>query len=176
MSLAELIERTSGWFCHQLPERSFGGPVHFFCARCSGLYAGWIFVTFARLAIRPLLRSSARLQGVGAMGVLMGGMDALFPDVIWSSTNASRFATALLAGMGMSLCAHTLIGTPGTRRVLGFSLMAIALGAGALALAATPHAWFLDAVAPLGLATALVVAALVIRARTAAFTVIRRNP
>ncbi len=89
--------------CHQIPSRSFAAAGHPFavCARCFGVYAGFL----AGAAAYPLIRrprSEAKPPSLAALVVftLPIGIDfAANLAGAWTSSNAVRFATGAVWGM-----------------------------------------------------------------------------
>ncbi|MEJ7618997.1 MAG: DUF2085 domain-containing protein [Pyrinomonadaceae bacterium] len=103
-SSAAFIYRALGYVCHQVPERSFqlqGHPLPV-CARCLGLYAGFLIGALTFPLIRPLSTKSA-LETPARRWFLL----ALVPTAIdfgldlcgwWENTHASRALTGALLG------------------------------------------------------------------------------
>lgn len=101
---AAFIYRSLGYVCHQASARSFqivGHPLPV-CARCLGLYAGFLLGALAFPLIRPL-RTKRALQAPARRWFLL----ALVPTIIdfgldfygWrENTHASRAMTGLLLG------------------------------------------------------------------------------
>jgi len=99
--LAFAIYRPFGVLCHQLPERSFfiAGHQLAVCARCTGLYVGFVLV----LMLYPLVRS-LRVTTTPDRKFLFWAAVPLVVDFsltffgIWENTHTSRFLTGLLLG------------------------------------------------------------------------------
>jgi uncharacterized membrane protein len=90
-------------FCHGMPERCFrleGIPMPI-CARCTGIYAGFLMGVFLMFAVRKLQRM--RLPAWLALALVA----PLFIDGVTQgiglreSTNELRVVTGLLAGMAL---------------------------------------------------------------------------
>ena len=99
--LAQLDYRAFHAVCHQIPERSFyvaGYPLAV-CARCAGIYAGFVSATL----VYPLLRDVRSREMPGRVW-LLAAMLPLAVDFslgffgLWENTHVSRFATGALAG------------------------------------------------------------------------------
>lgn len=99
--IAQVIYKAFGPVCHQITERSFylGGYPHAVCARCFGLYGGFV----AGLVVYPLVRRLDQ-TGVPARAWLIA---AALPTTIdwalsyrglWENTHLSRSITGALLG------------------------------------------------------------------------------
>ncbi|HEY0006662.1 MAG TPA: DUF2085 domain-containing protein [Pyrinomonadaceae bacterium] len=95
-SMAAMIYSAFGYVCHQISERSFHLEGHALavCARCTGIYAGFLLGTLLYPLVRPLknLETPARLWLFVAIMPLaidwtLGVLN------IWSNTHLSRFIT-----------------------------------------------------------------------------------
>lgn len=95
------IYRTFGYFCHQLPERSFFIAGHPFavCARCTGLYAGFAIAMMTYPLLRSLRQTEAPARKWLFLAALPLALDfAVGYFDIWENTHSSRFATGALLG------------------------------------------------------------------------------
>ncbi len=95
-------------FCHGIPERCFTIRGHLFpiCARCTGLLIG-IVAGF----LVPAIQSFGLLAATGLASVLVapGLVDGLTQLVQRrESTNPLRFATGVIGGLGLAICAQIL--------------------------------------------------------------------
>lgn len=99
--IAHVIYKTFGPVCHQITERSFylEGYPHAVCARCFGLYGGFV----AGLVVYPLVRALDQIS-VPARAWLIA---AVLPTTIdwalgyaglWENTHLSRSITGALLG------------------------------------------------------------------------------
>ncbi|HKE58774.1 MAG TPA: DUF2085 domain-containing protein, partial [Pyrinomonadaceae bacterium] len=85
--------------CHQLPERSFFIAGHQFavCARCTGLYFGFLLAVLFYPLVRPLRTTQApsrRWLFIAAIPMALDvGLNALG---VWENTHSSRFVTGLI--------------------------------------------------------------------------------
>ena len=100
-SVAFVLYRGFGTFCHQLPERSFFIAGHQFavCARCTGLYAGFALMLLVYPLIRPL--RSAVLPPTKWLFLAAVPLCVDFSLTflgIWENTHTSRLLTGLLLG------------------------------------------------------------------------------
>src|SRR5687768_10882494 len=98
---ATTIYQTFSYLCHQLPERSFhlAGHQLAICSRCTGLYAGFAFVTLAL----PLARSLKRTDTPHVIWLLLSGVPlavdfGLTYFEIWQNNHFTRVATGALFG------------------------------------------------------------------------------
>lgn len=97
--LGSSIYYAFGYFCHQIPERSFhlAGQKFAVCSRCTGLYAGFALATLTYPLIRPLNRTDtpSRIWLILAAVPLAIDFGLGYFD-IWHNTHASRFVTGAL--------------------------------------------------------------------------------
>ncbi len=87
--------------CHQIPERSFYIAGHQFavCARCTGIYAGFLAATLAY----PLLRSIRRTDTPARHWLFLAAVPLAIDFSLgffglWENTHLSRFLTGALLG------------------------------------------------------------------------------
>jgi len=98
-ALAFVMYATFRKLCHQLPERSFFIAGHQFavCARCTGLYLGFMLAVLFYPLVRQLRATEApRRQWLFIAAVPMAldvGLNALG---VWENTHSSRFLTGLI--------------------------------------------------------------------------------
>ena len=99
--LAQGIYGAFGFFCHQIPERSYFIAGHKFavCSRCTGVYAGFAFT----LLLYPLLRSlkttvtpPRSLLVLAAIPLIIDFSVTFFG--FWENTHTSRLLTGALLG------------------------------------------------------------------------------
>src|SRR2546427_5361767 len=87
--------------CHQIPERSFFIAGHQFavCARCTGLYAGFMAATLCYPLVRSLRRTDTpqRKWLFIAAAPLAADFSLTFFG-LWENTHLSRFLTGALLG------------------------------------------------------------------------------
>ena len=99
--LALAIYQAFHFLCHQLPERSYfiAGQKLAVCARCTGIYAGFLLI----LALYPLFRS-LRDTSLPHRRWLLLATTPMVVDFgltfagIWENTHTSRFLTGFLFG------------------------------------------------------------------------------
>jgi uncharacterized membrane protein len=101
VSLASLFYYAYGTVCHQVSDRSFhvdGRPLAV-CARCFGIYAGYLVGLTAYPLARRLDRTDTPRRAWLALALVPVAVD-LIGGVIgaFENTHASRFATGALAG------------------------------------------------------------------------------
>jgi uncharacterized membrane protein len=117
--------------CHQLPVRSFfaGGHQLPVCARCTGIYAGFV-VSLAVIALfergrRRMGMPPAWLLGLGVAAIAVMAWDGVTSYAgLRETTNMLRLATGLGTGFALSLVVAPILNSelwpdPGTGRVLG---------------------------------------------------------
>ena len=99
--LAHSIYRGFAVVCHQLPERSYfiAGHKLAVCARCTGLYAGFV-LTFA---LYPLLRPLRSIDWPPPVWLVLAATPLAIDFSltflgIWENTHTSRLLTGLLLG------------------------------------------------------------------------------
>jgi uncharacterized membrane protein len=98
-ALAFVLYGTFRKLCHQLPERSFFIAGHQFavCARCTGLYVGFMLAAL----FYPLLRSLRTTQAPPRRWLFIAAVPMAL-DVglqavgVWENTHSSRFLTGLI--------------------------------------------------------------------------------
>lgn len=99
------------FWCHRRPERSFfyKGRQFPVCARCTGIFAGYLVGGYVVLAVS----GTHPLAGLLCMAPLAidGGVQLY---TAYESTNLRRFFTGILAGIGLLLLLEVFF-------VLGFS-------------------------------------------------------
>ncbi len=90
-----------GRLCHQIPERSFFIAGHQFavCARCTGIYAGFMTATL----VYPLLRSLRRTDTPPRLWLFLAAAPLAIDFSlgffgVWENTHLSRFLTGALLG------------------------------------------------------------------------------
>lgn len=90
-----------GRLCHQIPERSFFIAGHQFavCARCTGIYAGFMVATLGY----PLLRSLRRTDTPPRLWLFLAAAPLVIDFSLgyfglWENTHLSRFLTGALLG------------------------------------------------------------------------------
>lgn len=100
-ALARGIYKAFAYLCHQIPERSFHLAGHPFavCSRCTGLYAGFAFVTLAL----PLTRSLKRTDTPHVIWLLLSAVPlaidfGLTYFDIWQNNHFTRVTTGALFG------------------------------------------------------------------------------
>jgi uncharacterized membrane protein len=97
--LALALYGTFRKLCHQLPERSFFVAGHQFavCARCTGLYVGFMLAVLFYPLVRPLRTTEApprRWLFIAALPMIIDvGLNFLG---VWENTHSSRFVTGLI--------------------------------------------------------------------------------
>ena len=85
--------------CHQLPERSFFIAGHQFavCARCTGLYCGFLLAVLCYPLVRPLRTTQAPARRWLFIAVIPMALDfGLKALGVWENTHSSRFVTGLI--------------------------------------------------------------------------------
>ena len=95
------IYRAFGFFCHQIPERSFHlyGSKFAVCSRCTGIYAGIALAELAYPLTRPLKRTDTpRLIWLFLAAAPLVIDWSLGYFSIWQNNHVSRFATGFLLG------------------------------------------------------------------------------
>ena len=100
-TLALVAYRAWAGLCHQLPTRSFylaGQPLAV-CARCFGIYAGFV----VGVVVYPFVRSLRRTDDLARRWLLLAalptGVDfALGVTGLWANTHTSRALTGALLG------------------------------------------------------------------------------
>ena len=99
--LAFALYQIFSHLCHQIPERSFFIANHQFavCARCTGLYAGFMTATLCY----PLCRSLRRTDTPDRSWLLMASAPLAIDFALgllgfWQNTHWSRFSTGALLG------------------------------------------------------------------------------
>lgn len=108
-SVSNPIYRCFGFFCHQMPSRSFQLENHSFavCARCFGIYFG----LFSGLIAYPVFRSIVNIEPLPRFWLFA----ALIPMAIdwslgffgvWENTHFSRFLTGVIVG---TACAFYIV-------------------------------------------------------------------
>jgi uncharacterized membrane protein len=99
--LAQTIYHSFSFLCHQIPERSFFIGEHQFavCARCTGLYTGFMVGVLSYPLVRSLRHAEApdrKWLFIAAAPLAIDFALGLFG--IWKNTHFSRFATGALLG------------------------------------------------------------------------------
>ena len=99
--IAGAIYYAFGALCHQRPDRSFYIDGHKFgvCARCTGIYFGFVFT----LLLYPLVRSLRTVTAPARKWLLLAALPlaidfSLTFFGIWENTHTSRLLTGLLLG------------------------------------------------------------------------------
>ena len=98
---ASLTYQTFGHVCHQLPERSFFIAGHPFavCARCTGIYAGFLAATWSYPLVRSLrdiTTPERKWLFIAATPLAIDFGLELFG--IWHNTHTSRLITGAILG------------------------------------------------------------------------------
>jgi uncharacterized membrane protein len=99
--VAQTIYQTFSFLCHQIPERSFFIKGHQFgvCARCTGLYSGFMFATLVYPLIRSLRQTKTPPRKWLFIAAAPLAIDfALEFFRIMHNTHLSRFSTGALLG------------------------------------------------------------------------------
>lgn len=95
------IYRLFAPLCHQIPERSFylaGHPLAV-CARCAGVYAGFVSCLFVYPLVRSLRRTDAPARAWLFAAALPTAVDFLINFTgVWHNTHLSRLLTGALLG------------------------------------------------------------------------------
>lgn len=92
------------FICHRIPERTFKVGKWYFpvCSRCTGMYISmfsyYVFVYFVYVEYTPLIIITALIMGLPAF---LDGSTQFFE--FRESNNTLRFATGLLAGLGLGI-------------------------------------------------------------------------
>lgn len=83
--------------CHQIPERSFFIKSYQFpiCARCTGLYLGYIIALFNLIKSKKVFKFKASVVFIVVMAI--DGLGQLFK--FFESNNKRRFITGFLSGI-----------------------------------------------------------------------------
>jgi uncharacterized membrane protein len=87
--------------CHQLPERSFyiEGQKFAVCARCTGIYSGFVLGVLAYPLVRRLRRTDTPERKWLLLAALPLAVDfSLTFAGIWENTHTSRLLTGMLLG------------------------------------------------------------------------------
>jgi len=102
------IKKIFSYLCHQFPERCyfFCGEPLYVCARCLGLYAGFLVSFLWFLLVYGITDFSMRLFWTSLLFVPMGidGITQLFRKR--ESTNEIRFVTGFLAGIATAMLTY----------------------------------------------------------------------
>lgn len=100
--------RVGSLLCHGRPERSLSYHGYQFplCARCTGIYLGFIAVLLFELSIGLPDSQFLPLYGLMVLPMAVDGFTQLLGQR--ESTNRLRLTTGLLAGLGMMLAVRTL--------------------------------------------------------------------
>jgi uncharacterized membrane protein len=99
-ALAITIYRGFSKVCHQIPERSFyvaGFPLAV-CARCTGLYLGFVMALVTYPLVRPFRAIAPHRKWLFMAAVPMAIDVSLTFLGIWENTHSSRFLTGALLG------------------------------------------------------------------------------
>ena len=97
------------FICHRLPERTFKIRNHYFpvCSRCTGIYIGafsyYIFVYFVYVQYNIAVILAAILMIIPTFS---DGLTQFFG--FRESNNALRFATGLIAGIGLGILVKSI--------------------------------------------------------------------
>jgi uncharacterized membrane protein len=117
--------------CNQLPARSFfaGGHQLPVCARCTGIYVGFVVslavISFLERGRRRSGMPPAWLLGLGVAAIAVMAWDGVTSYAgLRETTNVLRLATGLGTGFALSLVVAPILNSqlwpdPGTGRVLG---------------------------------------------------------
>ena len=100
-SFAQLIYKAFSPLCHQMAERSFhlGNYPHAVCARCFGLYGGFVLSIVVYPLVRPLDQTSVPGRAWLIAAALPTTIDwALGYAGLWENTHLSRSITGALLG------------------------------------------------------------------------------
>ncbi|HEX8096764.1 MAG TPA: DUF2085 domain-containing protein [Pyrinomonadaceae bacterium] len=108
-TFAGTIYRAFSYLCHQIPERSFhlaGHPLAV-CARCTGIYSGFMLGVLAY----PLARSLKRRDSPSRVWLLVAALPIsadflLGYSGLWANTHLSRLATGAFFG---AVCAFFVV-------------------------------------------------------------------
>jgi uncharacterized membrane protein len=96
-----MVYRLFAPLCHQIPERSFyvaGHPLAV-CARCAGIYAGFIACLFVYPLVRSLKRTETPRRAWLIAAALPTTVDFLVNFTgLWHNTHTSRLLTGALVG------------------------------------------------------------------------------
>jgi uncharacterized membrane protein len=90
-----------GTLCHQLPERSYyiGGHKLAVCARCTGIYAGFVLTLLLYPLIRSLRSTAFPPRGWLLLAAIPLAIDFSLTFLgIWENTHTSRLLTGALLG------------------------------------------------------------------------------
>lgn len=99
--LAVSIYRGFATVCHQMADRSFfiAGKQLAVCARCSGLYAGFVLVLLLYPLIRPLRSTTLPPVKWLFIAAIPTTVDFFLTFLgIWENTHSSRLLTGMLLG------------------------------------------------------------------------------
>lgn len=100
-TLTFLVLSTYGRVCHQIPARSFridGYPLAV-CARCIGIYSGYVLAMIAYPAVRSVARTDTPPRIWLILGLAPAGIDFFAGYIgVVNNTGTSRFITGLIAG------------------------------------------------------------------------------
>ncbi len=102
----QAIEKFLSLVCHRMPERSFhaGEFQALFCARCSGLYLGFLIGFSAMLCMRDPHAAWRKWAIPAAFAVVIPVLDVyLAMKGIYGGNNAVRYLTGLAAGLGIGM-------------------------------------------------------------------------
>lgn len=98
---AQIIYQTFGHFCHQIPERSFhvAGEPFAVCARCFGIYAGFLAGVFCF----PLWRRAAARYFLSRWWLIVALLPMCLDAALdffglWHNTHTSRVTTGAILG------------------------------------------------------------------------------
>lgn len=101
VSLAYVLYGTFHAVCHQIPERSFhvGGHALAVCARCTGIYAGFVLGALLYPLVKSLRnREAPRRAWLFAAALPTAADFALGVSGVWENTHLSRALTGALLG------------------------------------------------------------------------------
>ena len=99
--LAQVIYRAFAVLCHQRPDRSYFIEGHKLavCARCTGLYAGFVFTLLLYPLVRSLRTTTTPPPSWLFLAAVPLGIDFSLTFLgIWENTHTSRLLTGALLG------------------------------------------------------------------------------
>ncbi len=98
---AFIIYEAFSHLCHQLPERSYyiAGQKFAVCARCTGIYSGFV----AGVIMYPLVRSLRRIDAPDRKWLFLAALPLALDFIlsfleVWENTHTSRLLTGMILG------------------------------------------------------------------------------
>jgi uncharacterized membrane protein len=109
-----MLEFVASFVCHQLPERTLqiGGHLLPLCARCTGIYSGFLIGILFQMAVRKNLNRlpSLRITAVCILFILALVTEAVGEKMgLWELPGQARFLLGLLCGSALSTGSFPLL-------------------------------------------------------------------